>query len=88
METDNSPSSNTTVSISSSWSWRHRFYAFLLRRALGPLLSTKSKNQLQQSISNVDWSTGELQLVNVELDPTYLTNILQGNSIISVITFF
>jgi len=79
METDNSPSSNTTVSIS-SWSWRHRFYAFLLRRALGPLLSTKSKNQLQQSISNVDWSTGELQLVNVELDPTYLTNILQGNN--------
>ena len=78
MESDNTSSSNTTASIS-SWSWRHRFYAFLLRRALGPLLSTKSKNQLQQSISNVDWSTGELQLVNVELDPTYLTNIIQGN---------
>ena len=79
MDTDNTSSANTTASIS-SWSWRHRFYAFLLRRALGPLLSTKSRDKLQQSISNVDWSTGELQLVNVELDPIYLTNILQGNS--------
>jgi len=79
MDTDNTSSSNTTASIS-SWSWRHRFYAFLLRRALGPLLSAKSRDELQQSISNVDWSTGELQLVNVELDPTYLTNIIQGNS--------
>ena len=68
----------TQSSTSTSWSWRHRFYAFLLRRAIGPLLTPKSASELRNSIQEIDWSTGEFCLVDVELDPVYLTSAIQG----------
>ncbi|KAL7487047.1 hypothetical protein ACHAW6_012661 [Cyclotella cf. meneghiniana] len=61
-----------------SLSWKHRLYAFLLRRALGPLLTTKSAADLRSSIQDVDWSKGKLVLVDVELDPDYLTRLFAG----------
>ncbi len=64
----------------SSWSWRHRFYAFLLRRALGPFLTKESTADLHRSILNIDWSEGNLALVDVELDPNHLNSILAGNN--------
>lgn len=64
----------------SSWSWRHRFYAFLLRRALGPFLTKESTADLHRSILNIDWSEGELALVDVELNPNHLNSILAGNN--------
>mmetsp|Transcript_1787 Transcript_1787/g.3835 ORF Transcript_1787/g.3835 Transcript_1787/m.3835 type:complete len:2049 (+) Transcript_1787:263-6409(+) len=63
---------------SNSWSWRHRFYAFLLRRALGPFLTPQSTADLHRSIQAIDWSTGKFALVDVELDPAYLTSAIQG----------
>lgn len=62
-----------------SWSWRDRFYAFLLRRALGPILTPQSAADLHQSIDAIDWSTGELALVDVRLDPTFLTSAIHQN---------
>ncbi len=63
----------------SSWSWRHRFYAFLLRRALGPFLTKESTADLHRSILDIDWSEGKLALVDVELDPNHLNSIIAGS---------
>ena len=63
----------------SSWSWRHRFYAFLLRRALGPFLTKESTADLHRSILDIDWSEGKLVLVDVELDPDHLNSIIADN---------
>jgi len=60
----------------SSWSWRHRFYAFLLRRALGPFLTKQSTADLHRSILDIDWSEGKLVIVDVELDPDHLNSII------------
>ncbi len=60
----------------STWSWRHRFYAFLLRRALGPFLSKKSAADLHRSILDIDWSEGKLILVDVELDADHLNSFI------------
>lgn len=60
----------------SSWSWRHRFYAFLLRRALGPFLSKKSAADLHRSILDIDWLEGKLVLVDVELNPDHLNSLI------------
>jgi autophagy-related protein 2 len=59
-----------------SWSWRHRFYAFLLRRALGPFLTKQSTADLHRSILDIDWSEGKLVIVDVELDPDHLNSII------------
>ena len=64
----------------SSWSWRHRFYAFLLRRALGPFLTKESTADLHRSVLDIDWSEGKLTLVDVELDPNHLNSIIAGNA--------
>ncbi|KAL7459639.1 hypothetical protein ACHAWC_011423 [Mediolabrus comicus] len=60
----------------STWSWRHRFYAFLLRRALGPFLSKKSAADLHRSILDIDWAEGKLILVDVELDADHLNSFI------------
>ncbi|KAL9179875.1 hypothetical protein ACHAXT_007845 [Thalassiosira profunda] len=65
-------------SSTTSWSWRHRFYAFLLRRALGPFLTPQSAADLQSSIEAIDFTEGKFALVDVELDPAYLTSAIQG----------
>ena len=64
----------------SSWSWRHRLYAFLLRRALGPFLSKQSTADLHRSILNIDWSEGKLVLVDVELDADHLNSTIAENA--------
>ncbi len=61
---------------SASWSWRRRFYAFLLRRALGPFLAPESAAALHRSIRAIDIAGGEFALADVELDPAYLTSLL------------
>ncbi|KAL7539277.1 hypothetical protein ACHAXR_010928, partial [Thalassiosira sp. AJA248-18] len=70
----------TMSTSSTSWSWRHRFYAFLLRRALGPFLTPQSAADLYRSIQEIDWSEGKFALVDVGLDPTYLTSAIQGKT--------
>jgi hypothetical protein len=60
----------------SNWSWKDRFYAFLLRRALGPILTPQSAIDLHRSIDAIDWSTGKLSLVDVRLDPAFLTSAI------------
>lgn len=66
------------MNSSTSWSWKHRFYTFLLRRALGSFLTSRSAAELHRSIQDIDWSEGKLVLVDVELDPTYLTSLIHG----------
>lgn len=60
----------------STYSWKHHFYAFLLRRALGPILTTQSAADLRTSIQDVDWSEGKIVLVDVGLDAEYLTGLV------------
>jgi len=72
------PSSSFTQS--SSWSWRHRLYASLLRHALGPYLTPQSASRLHRSIQEVDWSDGRLVLEDLELDPDYLTGLVQAKN--------
>ena len=69
-------SSSSSSSSSSGWSWRQRFHAFLLRRALGPIFHRESHADLHRSVNSIDWSAGTLVLVDVQLDPVYLTNVL------------
>ncbi len=59
-----------------NWSWKDRFYAFLLRRALGPFLTPQSAIDLHRSIDTIDWSTGKLSLVDLRLDPVFLTSAI------------
>ncbi|KAL7473556.1 hypothetical protein ACHAXS_013999 [Conticribra weissflogii] len=70
------PSSSSSFTQSSGWSWRHRLYASLLRHALGPYLTPRSASRLHRSIQEVDWSDGRLALEDLELDPDYLTGLI------------
>ncbi|KAL7512309.1 hypothetical protein ACHAXN_010012 [Cyclotella atomus] len=63
----------------SSYSWKHHFYAFLLRRALGSILTAQSAAELRSSIQDVDWTEGKLVLADVELDAHYLTALIIGS---------
>lgn len=60
--------------------WKSRLYAFVLKRALGPLLDTKSLEQLHRSIQ-ISISDGKLQLEDVALNLQYLKRIHNAPSI-------
>lgn len=66
--------------MSQSYSWKQYLYAFLLRRALGPYLTTQSAAGLHSSIKDVDWSEGKIVLVDVDLDADYLNGLIASNS--------
>ena len=59
--------------------WKQRLYAFLLRRVLGPYLSTESLQQLHESM-NVSLNDGRLVLGNIRLNASYLTEKMQKQS--------
>ena len=63
----------------SSYSWKYHFYAFLLRRVVGPILTTRSAADLRSSIQDVDWTEGKIVLADVELDAKYLTDLITEN---------
>jgi len=66
--------------MSQSYSWKQYLYAFLLRRALGPYLTSQSAADLRTSIQDVDWSEGKIVLVDVELDADYLNGLIASNN--------
>ena len=55
--------------------WKHRLFAFLLRRVLGPLLDASAAQKLHDSI-DVSLQEGKFILNNISLDATYLTEKL------------
>jgi hypothetical protein len=64
----------------SHYSWKHHFYAFLLRRALGPILTAQSAADLCSSIQDVDWTEGKIVLADVELDAHYVTAMINRSN--------
>jgi hypothetical protein len=52
--------------------WKQRLYAFLLRRVLGPILTSSSKAQLVHESVDVQVTEGKFLLKDVELDVDYL----------------
>jgi hypothetical protein len=55
--------------------WKHRLFAFLLRRVLGPLLDASAAQKLHDSI-DVSLQEGKFILNNISLDASYLTEKL------------
>lgn len=58
--------------------WKHRLYAFLLRRVFGPLLDDCSAQKLHDSI-NVNIEKGKFIMTSILLDANYLTDILSNS---------
>jgi len=56
--------------------WKRRLYAFLLRRILGPYLTSSSRAQLVHESVNIEVTEGKYLLRDVEFDVDYLHSLL------------
>lgn len=58
--------------------WKQTLYAFVLRQALGPMLTAKSRAKLSECIE-VSFQEGTFVLKDIELDPHYCSNMMKSD---------
>jgi len=56
--------------------WKQRLYAFLLQRALGPILTERSSKNLSENIRCCSLQEGKFIFLDLELQPEYVTQSL------------
>jgi hypothetical protein len=58
--------------------WKARFYAFFLKRLLGPLLKEESLHKLHESMTNISLHQGKFVLTQLQLNPDELTRRIRN----------